>query len=73
MTCRPMCRVWAFAEHGKKYWVRDRRWKLYDNGRLYDVANDPGEKTPVAVTGQDAKVKSVRERLTAALTSLNYQ
>jgi len=27
--------------------VRDQRWKLYDDGRFYDVANDPLETNPV--------------------------
>ena len=28
-------------------WVRDRRWKLYDDGRLYDLERDPYESRPV--------------------------
>ena len=30
-------RSWVFAEHGKKSWVRDRQWKLYNNGELFQV------------------------------------
>ena len=34
-------------------WVRDERWKLYDNGNLYDVLADPDEKS--ALPGGDPK------------------
>jgi arylsulfatase A len=28
--------------------VRDQRWKLYGDGRFYDIANDPEEKSPIS-------------------------
>ena len=28
--------------------MRDRRWKLYDNGRIFDLQNDPLEEAPAA-------------------------
>jgi arylsulfatase A len=41
-------RAWAFAEHQGKYWVRTRRWKLYNDRRFYDVRSDPQEKRDLA-------------------------
>ncbi|QDU63422.1 Arylsulfatase precursor [Planctomycetes bacterium Pan216] len=43
-------RKWAYAAktRGKRpFFVRDQRWKLYDSGRLYDVANDYFERHPI--------------------------
>ena len=31
-------RQWVFCEHKGKRWVRNHRWKLYDDGRLIDRA-----------------------------------
>jgi arylsulfatase A len=41
---------WARANgrHDVSAWVRNQRWKLYDNGRLYDLASDPDEASPVS-------------------------
>lgn len=40
-------RRWAFAEHGGRSWVRTRRWKLYSDGRLFDMDGDPRETSPI--------------------------
>jgi arylsulfatase A len=36
------------GQHNVSAWVRDHRWKLYNNGRLYDLEHDPDETTPAA-------------------------
>jgi len=54
--------------HDKERWTRterfvfDHRWKLYDDGRLYEWAADPRETKPV-------ENAAVRRRLSAALRS----
>lgn len=58
-------RDWVFIQLDKKRAVRDRRWKLYPDGRLFDLDADPFEKTPVEGDGDGA-----RKRLQAALESL---
>jgi arylsulfatase A len=68
---QPSPRSWAFAEHGKKYWVRDHRWKLYGDGKLFDVSTDPREKN--AITEQSAEAAAARKRLGAVMRSLDYQ
>ncbi len=50
--------------------VRDRRWKLYGDGRLFDVANDPAEKNPLEDGSEDKQISAARRRLTAALSSV---
>ena len=29
------------------FWMRNKRWKLYSDGRFYDMSSDSEEKTPV--------------------------
>ena len=57
--------------HGKNNtktrYAQDRRWKLYQDGRLYDLAADPDEKKPVAADGMTAEGKAARARLQAVL------
>jgi arylsulfatase A len=50
--------------------VRDQRWKLYGDGRLFDVENDPGEKYPLPDVDQRDTVAEVRRKLMTALQSL---
>ena len=47
-------REWIFCHYEPKWgkwkparFVMDKRWKLYDDGRFYDVVNDPLEAQPV--------------------------
>ncbi len=56
-------RRWVFAEHKGRSWVRTRRWKLYDDGRLLDVGADPQETAPVPPAGQSDEVAAVRAML----------
>jgi len=58
-------RDWAFAEHGGRWWVRTEQWKLYGDGRLFDIANDDTERRAVAVDGQSAEAAAAREHLAA--------
>ena len=48
--------------------VRDHRWKLYGDGRFFDVAADVDEQRPLdEVTGAEAAAK---RKLQAALKSM---
>ncbi|MCC9606102.1 sulfatase-like hydrolase/transferase [Blastopirellula sp. JC732] len=50
--------------------VRDQRWKLYDDGRLIDVANDVLEKHPIADLDATPGAKEAHVKLAAALKSM---
>lgn len=52
-------REWVFTEWSGKAWVRDKDWKLYRSGRLYDMQNDPQEQQPLP----EDQAPEVRERL----------
>lgn len=50
--------------------VRDRRWKLYGDGRFYDVPHDVLEKKPLDTSRLDADAQSAWQKLSAALQSM---
>ena len=64
-------RTWVFAEGGKRSWVRDRRWKLYADGQLFDVAADPEEKRAHGPLDPPVEARRARARLEAAQRSLS--
>lgn len=68
-------RRWIFCHYDPKWlgrkeatrFIRDKRWKLYANGELYDVSADTLEQNPNP-SGPDAD--AARKRLQAALDSI---
>ncbi len=43
-------REWVFAEHKGNAFVKDRQWKLYSDGRLYNVEDDPFEHNSLSTS-----------------------
>tara|TARA_R110002049_G_scaffold285698_4_gene467029 strand:- start:177122 stop:178402 length:1281 start_codon:yes stop_codon:yes gene_type:complete len=56
---------WPRPEKGQPTrFARDQRWKLYGDGRLFDVKNDVFEKTPVAGNDETRKkLQGVLDRM----------
>jgi arylsulfatase A len=46
------------------------RWKLYEDGRLYDMSADPREKSPLAAEGLPAEARAARVKLQGLLASI---
>jgi len=63
-------REWIYTEWSGESWARTKRWKLYRDGRLYDMTNDPQEKAPVAET---AASKEIRSELQSVLNELKKE
>jgi arylsulfatase A len=72
-------RSWVFCyyepKHGnfnkKAVYAHDKRWKLYDDGRLFDLVADPGENR--VLTNDDQKVanaEAARKRLQDVLEQM---
>lgn len=55
----------ALPVHG--YWARTHRWKLYSNGRFYDVKNDPNEKRSIELNSASAEAIAAHEQLMRVL------
>jgi len=70
---QPFSRKWAFVEHRGKHWARDQRWKLYDNGDLFDITHDPGEKNSVSQGDGNDEANAARRHLRSALKSLKMK
>ena len=50
--------------------VRNQRWKLYGDGRFFDVETDPMEKHPLENVGAGSAAATARRKLSAALDSM---
>ena len=55
-------RDWVHAEARGKGYIADRRWKLHDDGRLFDRQSDPLETMPV-IKDAGAEANAARDRL----------
>jgi len=66
-------RAWVHALYVDQYFVRDDRWKLRENGNLYDISNSPYDEKLVAPGQDTADAKAARERLGAVLRKLHPQ
>lgn len=62
-------RDWIFCQYHKRRTIRDRQFKLYNTGELYDVVLDPAETNNLA-TSDAAEAKSARVRLQELLDAL---
>ena len=60
----PAPRRWAFAQKSGQHWVRTQRWKLYNDGRFFDVASDRYEKNNLSasVPSAAADAKSMLQK-----------
>ena len=58
-------RKWVFAEHRGKSFVRTRDWKLYNDGRLFNMKTDGEERSPIQPKDDDDASTAARERLRA--------
>ncbi len=66
-------RKWAYCQWRGKAWIRTQRWKLYSDGRLYDMKNDPDEKSPLSPATEPPEAAAVRRMLQAELEKLQPQ
>jgi len=64
-------REWVHSLYVDKYFVRDARWKLRENGELYDVRNSPYDETMVKPESETPDSKAARDRLGAVLRKLH--
>ena len=70
-------REWVFCHYdpdwgnfSRSRFARDQRWKLYDDGRLYDVPADPLEEHPLEPGSGGPEVPAARQRLQQVLDRL---
>ncbi len=61
-------RKWVYQEWRGKVWIRTKEWKLYENGDLFDMVNDPYEKYPIDPVNESSK--NIRNLLAKELVNL---
>ena len=66
-------RRWVFAEHDGRRFVRSRSWKLYNDGRFYDMEADPDEEQPLATKLLSPQASAAHRELQMALKGLDYK
>ncbi len=64
-------RDWVFVQLGKKWYVRDRSFKLTESGSLYDMSDAPFVEKAIPNDAVSDAAKAARTRLQAALDTLN--
>ena len=63
-------RPWIYAERGKNFCVRGPDWKLYNDGKLFDMKNDPFEKSAIRANKDTPTSMAARVRLVKAFAGL---
>ena len=67
----PSPRKWAYAEgRGGRYFAKTQRWKLYNDGRFFDVEKDSFEQRAIPVNSRPAESDTDYRLLTDAIMSL---
>ena len=64
-------RDWIFIQLAGQWYVRDHKWKLNQQGELFDMNNAPFEENLVDANSKDPDAIAARRRLQAALDQLN--
>ena len=72
LTGEPGGRKWIFAEYNGRACVRDQRWKLYSDGKLYDVARDPDETSALNVSEIAGDALLAYQELKSGLDGLGF-
>ena len=63
-------RDWAYASDAGERWVRTQRWKLYDDGRMFDMSSGRNEDAALAISETSVEALRARSALESALRSL---
>jgi len=66
-------REWIFVQLGNQWYVRDARWKLNNQGQLFDMKDAPFQETPIRPDSAEPQAQAARTRLQAALDQLRPQ
>lgn len=64
-------RDWIYTEWNGRAWVRNKKWKLYSDGKLYNMDKDPFERLPI--TGLSKETRKVKIQLQSVLYNLHTE
>lgn len=66
-------REWVYTEFKGLGWIRDHHWKLYTDGRFFDMRADPEENRPLEAAALGEEAAKAQETLRAQLVKLREQ
>lgn len=66
----PTKRQWIYASHRDEWCVRDRNYKLHNDGRFFDVENDVDELDPLDRAALSAEAATAWEKLSQVASQL---
>jgi arylsulfatase A len=66
-----MPREWIYVHWVKEYFVRDARYRLHENGHLFDISESPYVERRIMPDQETPQSKMARERLGAVLRKLH--
>jgi arylsulfatase A len=64
-------RKWVYNQFEGRAWIRTREWKLYRDGLLFDMKNDPEEKNPIRPGSDSDHSAEMRKKLEGWLKGLD--
>jgi len=64
-------REWIHSLYGEKYFLRNARWKLRENGELFDMNDAPYEEKLVPPDRDTPESQAARKQLQSAMDSLH--
>ncbi|MDW7679118.1 MAG: sulfatase-like hydrolase/transferase [bacterium] len=64
-------RDWVYNQWAGNAWIRNKRWKLYKTGDLFDMEKDPFEKAPIKSSGDTDDSAEARKLLYHYVKELN--
>ena len=65
-------RDWVYAEHKQNAYIKSHRWKLYNDGRFFDLDVDPKEVCNLISETQSNLVQQELGKLMGAMESLGH-
>jgi arylsulfatase A len=63
-------REWVYLQNGDERAVRGRRFKLFADGRLFDLQRDPIERSPIPAGARKAEAQAAHAQLSRVLAEL---
>ena len=66
-------RKWVYVQWEGKAWIRNRQWKLYDNGDLFDMHKDSAEKNPLSPELDSETTGKIRKYLRDEMNKLERE
>ncbi len=63
-------REWVYVIWEEDSWIRNQKWKLYNNGNLFNMEKDPTEKNPITIENDNEESSLIRKYLKNEMSEL---